>query len=43
MASGTIERFNYMKGFGYILPDAGGPHIFFYSEEANRSGRVKIN
>ena len=37
-AEGTVKWFNDTKGFGFIVPDAGGKDIFVHATAVHRSG-----
>lgn len=38
MAQGTVKWFNTGKGFGFILPDAGGNDVFLHISAVQRAG-----
>lgn len=39
---GTVKFFNEAKGYGFILPDDGGPDIFVHVSAVQRSGLVTL-
>jgi CspA family cold shock protein len=38
MAIGTVKWFNAQKGFGFIVPEAGGPDVFLHISAVERAG-----
>jgi CspA family cold shock protein len=38
MATGTVKWFNEAKGYGFIIPDEGGPDVFVHAIAVKRSG-----
>jgi CspA family cold shock protein len=38
MATGTVKWFNEAKGYGFIIPDEGGPDVFVHATAVKRSG-----
>jgi len=38
MSAGTVKWFNGEKGFGFIIPDEGGPEIFVHRSAVQVSG-----
>ncbi len=40
MHSGTVKWFDAKKGYGFIVPDNGGPDMFVHAKELEKS-RVK--
>lgn len=38
METGTVKWFNAEKGFGFIMPDAGGKDLFAHFSEIQGSG-----
>ncbi|XBO38868.1 cold-shock protein [Alsobacter sp. KACC 23698] len=38
MATGTVKWFNALKGYGFIVPDAGGADVFVHVTAVQRSG-----
>jgi CspA family cold shock protein len=42
MQTGTVKRFNKVKGYGFILPDTGGKEIFVHFSEVLVSGYKEL-
>ena len=40
---GTVKWYNATKGFGFILPDEGGPDIFVHVSAVERAGLNSLN
>ena len=36
--TGTVKWFNEQKGFGFILPDAGGADVFVHRDKVEAGG-----
>jgi cold shock protein len=43
MPSGTVKWFNPMKGYGFILPQGGGPDVFLHISAVERAGLTTLN
>lgn len=43
MQTGKIKFFNQEKGYGFIVPEAGGNDIFLHMTELEKSGYKGIN
>lgn len=43
MATGTVKWFNTQKGFGFIVPDEGGPDIFVHITAVEQAGLRTLN
>lgn len=42
MQSGTVKRFNKIKGYGFIEPDAGGNEVFVHFSEIQLAGYKEL-
>ncbi len=38
MPAGTVEWFNVQKGYGFILPEGGGKHVFVHISAVQAAG-----
>jgi cold shock protein len=38
VATGTVKWFNETTGYGFIVPDEGGPDVFVHATAVKRSG-----
>jgi len=38
MSAGVVKWFNAEKGFGFIIPDEGGPELFVHQSSLHTSG-----
>jgi len=43
MMDGQVKFFNEQKGFGFVVPDAGGPDIYLHASALRRSGIPNLN
>jgi CspA family cold shock protein len=42
MQTGTVKRFNKIKGYGFIAPDDGGNEIFVHFSEIQTEGYKEL-
>jgi CspA family cold shock protein len=42
MQTGTVSRFNKIKGYGFITPDNGGKEVFVHYSEVQVSGYKEL-
>ena len=42
MQTGTVNRFNKIKGYGFITPDNGGAEVFVHFSEVEMSGYKEL-
>lgn len=42
MQTGTVNRFNKIKGYGFITPDAGTTEVFVHFSEVEASGYKEL-
>ncbi len=38
MQTGTVKWFNAQKGFGFIVPESGGPDVYVHISAVERAG-----
>ena len=43
MATGTVKRFNAVKGYGFIQPDGGAKEVFVHISAVERAGLSNLN
>ena len=42
MAVGTAKWFNSSKGYGFIVPEAGGPDVFVHISAVEKAGYTNL-
>jgi cold shock protein len=42
MQTGTVKRFNKIKGYGFITPDNGGNEVFVHFSEVQTAGYKEL-
>lgn len=42
MQTGTVKRFNKIKGYGFIAPDGGGNEVFVHFSEIQLAGYKEL-
>ena len=42
MQTGTVKRFNKIKGYGFITPDNGGEEVFVHFSQVQMSGYKEL-
>lgn len=42
MQTGTVNRFNKIKGYGFITPDNGGAEVFVHFSQVQISGYKEL-
>ncbi|MBI2973970.1 MAG: cold shock domain-containing protein [Armatimonadetes bacterium] len=40
---GTVRWFDVRRGFGFIVPDDGGPDVFLYRTVLHAAGRKRLD
>ena len=40
--SGLVKFYNAAKGYGFVVPDDGGPDVFLHGSMLNRAGLVGL-
>lgn len=43
MVEGRVKFFNDQKGFGFVMPEAGGGDIYIHASALRRSGVAALN
>ena len=41
--TGAIKWFNHAKGYGFILPDAGGKDMFLHISAVQKAGKSEVS
>lgn len=42
MQTGTVKRFNKIKGYGFIAPDNGGDEVFVHFSQVQMAGYKEL-
>jgi cold shock protein len=42
VAVGTVKWFNSSKGYGFIVPEAGGPDVFVHISAVEKAGYTNL-
>ncbi len=42
MQTGTVKRFNKIKGYGFVTPDNGGNEVFVHFSQVQMSGYKEL-
>ncbi|MCX7115105.1 MAG: cold-shock protein [Gammaproteobacteria bacterium] len=42
MQTGTVDRFNKIKGYGFITPDNGGVEVFVHFSQVQMAGYKEL-
>lgn len=43
MQTGVVKWFNPTKGYGFIVPEDGGDHVFVHVSEVTKAGLRELN